>query len=574
MKKENKPKTILLLASCVLALLAICNLIMAKSGKNNKEQEKTFSDDYGDFTIESLFEASKETLFYAGKLQIYGEAEYITVCDDGFEKKFADISYTRDYVDNDNYLGHTAVSLHNRTNIIARLNDLWKCDYDYYLGKREGYVFEKLIVGDREDDIIVSSPDIESIIFPDLGNVKTSFHTDKMSDYTGTDVDAYVVTLSGDLSQIGDAARSIVSNVESPFKAEYYFDIETHVLNHIYIESNHVSSLDKTGDNNSSFTLRLYVEKCSDRDEEDDIYYPDSYFEDRVFNFIVSDLRCLELNGSIMASGNIFDPDGTGDYWSQNVNNMWHEITDNGSAAFVLSAFYNRAVWVAQEYGYSKVKVSYGVMNDPDFKHTTLIRVDFYSDEHGNGTIIFPQIITDNRLRSGTSLASLGGDELNVMGNYFVLTRDNSDTNSERLIGTFSESNGFNYIAYELYENPISGLERSNEDLERFPYDLRSKLLGVISSDEYRDDVKISYHRFFDPLYVRYREPSKELYIVTPSDEESYDKKDALTETINCLKTFGIDAEHEPGLKYEYENRDIDTGLEQDKTYWVEVKFD
>ncbi len=573
MKKDNKPIIIPSLVILVIVLPVICFLIMKNSGKYDKEEQSAFSDDNGDFNIESLFEASKETLFYAGKLKIGGYAECITTYDKGFDKKCADITYTRDYIDNDNYLGHTTVLLRNRTNIIAALGDLWQSDYEYYLGKRQGVTYENLIVGDRKDDLNISSPDIESILFPDLSNVETSFRTDKMSNYAGIDTDAYVVTLKGDLSQLGDAAISLVGEIQSPYRADYYFNTETHVIERVYIYSRPTSAYKRNDENAPLFTLELYVEKYGEREGEETIDYPDYYFEDRAFNDVLSDQVSLELNGGIMASGNTFAPDLIGDYWSQHVNDMWREITDNGQARLTLSAFYEKACAVGGMYGYHRINVSFGKINDPEYLHTMLIRLDFQSDEHGMGTILIPQTIKHYKLKNNVALASLGNDEVDVRGEYFTFLRNNSESNSERVIGIFYESIGFNYISHEMCEKPISEFEITNGDIERFPSDYRNKLLGATASDNYRNDVQISYHRFYDPSYTKYSKPSEELFIVKASDEESANKKEALSETVKCLNLFGIRGDNESVLEAEYESRKIDRGLEQDKTEWIEIEL-
>lgn len=573
MEKDNKPIIIPSLVILVIVLPVICFLIMKNSGKYDKEEQSTFSDDNGDFNIESLFEASKETLFYAGKLKIGGYAECITTYDKGFDNKCADITYTRDYIDNDNYLGHTTVLLRNRTNVIAALGDLWQSDYEYYLGKKEGAAFEKFIVGDRKDDLNISSPDIESILFPDISNLETSFRIDKMNDYDGTGTDAYVVTLKGDLSQLGDAARSLVGEMQSPYSADYYFNTETHVIERVYIYSRPTSAYKRNDENAPLFTLELYVEKYGEREGEETIDYPDYYFEDRAFNYVLSNQVSLELNGGIMASGNTFAPELIGDYWSQNVSDMWHEITDNGRARLTLNSLYEKACAVGGMYGYPKIKVSFGKINDPEYLHSMLIRFDFQSDEHGTGTILIPQTIKHNKLSGNVALASLGNDEIDVMGKYFTLARDNSESNSERVIGAFYESISFNYIAHEMFENPISEFGRLNGDIERFPYDYRSKLLGATSADNYRNDVRISYHRFYDSVYTGYRKPTEELFIVKASDEKSSNTKEALSETVKCLNVFGIRGDYESELKSEYESRRIDIGLEQDKTEWIEIEL-
>ncbi|WP_155828077.1 hypothetical protein [Butyrivibrio sp. VCB2006] len=529
-----------------------------------EKDDGIYSDDRGDFTVDSLFDASYETLRYCGKYYYSGRATAFKVYNQGYDSKTAEIDYTFDYIDNDNYMGGLEVDIGNLSH--SKEGHSWGYKYNYYNGKRDGLPEQKLDKNGSNSNLIIYQPEIEDILFPKI--TKSDASLERRGKETGDLNEYYAVKLKGNISSISMAVKSLIGDAATLERAEYFFDVDSHVLTEVHLYGPQTDKVSENGKSVPQFYMHLYLKQYGET-EVDHISIPDMYYGQNAFNKILGNKRELILTSKLAMAGDTSTVDNLNRYWNKNVKSIWSDIYDYGNTTYYVKDLKAKAKEIGQKYGYEKVKMFYGAAGNPLVSDTMFLKLEFISEENGTGTLIIPQTMYDDAIRCDNILTSMGDDTITVYEDIFTVTRVNSDTNTTSVYGRYYDGLGFMFIVHEVIENPFSAIN-NGDDILAFPTDLGAELKSMEAKNEYSDKLQIGLYRFVNPTATSFAYIVRKIVVPTAIDSKDIENgvlPEDVTETFE--KTFGTMVRDDEELQYSI--RDITNGMLKDTTDWIEI---
>ncbi|WP_029232689.1 hypothetical protein [Butyrivibrio sp. VCB2006] len=533
--------------------------------KENKDSDNTgISDERGELTAQKLFSQSDETLQYAGSVNISGKVTAHKMHMGGFDTKYADITYSRKYVDRDNYMGELSVdaSCMPVGNVGSKF---WRCIYVCNDGRIDGKDYSKLNVdGDFGQDKI-TKPSLESILFPDINNCDYSMEKVSRDNGIMPDIQTIDVTLSGDISNISIALESLIGKTVKPTTAVYRFDEATHVLKEIYISSDVTSLMTKDGENAPLLEMTLNVEDYQ-LVSQDGIALPISGFYENELEEFVDNKKLVELNIDMVMAGRTWTLDNNLSHWNQNVDDMWLEIY-NYSRAYTMQDLLDRAKEVGAKYEYDHVSLSYGYSDVIEGNRHLLIRLDFTKSRNDYGTIIIPVSVDYGKLVSGISLATLGRDSYFMNGDKLLICKKTSDMSDCKVLCRFLGSKGFELDMYEICEHSLPDLG-NNRERDHFCA-MDGEKLGLLASEySNADNVELRHITFAGGSNDRFN--SVEGFYVARYNNKALSEIDYQDEEcVIDLDKYGLEYKSQQYLKGLYEEKGIIDGAIENTVTWT-----
>lgn len=271
MNNGQKNGLIFLLVIMISVLCALVSPLVKQIIPDKKETVKEiedFTDVKGDFSEVSLFEASEETLKYAGYFKVTGSGECFRKFEGlGFESRQVELTYEREFMDSDNYVGTLNMDIVNSS--VAEESSFWSYNYAYYSGALEGKEGSKIIEDGDGEHFRAKDPDILKILFPDISQYETTISDTTMPiGKHGGQVDVYAVSLKGNLSEFTDVLENIVGPIVRPESVTYYFSKSTHILNRVVIYCDGKSGITRNDEKVPLLTIELNVERVENNPRE------------------------------------------------------------------------------------------------------------------------------------------------------------------------------------------------------------------------------------------------------------------------------------------------------------------
>ncbi len=531
--------------------------------------EPVLTDDTGDFNPQQLFEQSNETLEYAGHIDITGSVLGFKMYSTGFETRKAEIRYSRDYTDRDNYLSNLNVDISNLTNDGTEGVN-WRYIYRCSEGKIDTRDFRKFDKDGSCGSEGITNPDIETILFPDVSNCNLSFESKNKSNGMHPDTVAYQVVVTGDISHIVKAAKSLVGNVIEPTRAVYVFDSETHVLKEIYLLSDDSSLMKHNGKNGPLFSMKLIVDDYDYAAQKSVMISLSDNSED-LLDEITANKKMVVLDEKLMQCGKTTTYDNIHGDWYRYSDLIWDDLFGDGNTKHCIRDFWKKAREAGEKYGYNTVNLSYGYTGIVDGSRNLLIKLDFYGDNSG-GSIIIPQSVLNGKVVGGRPLSTLGyGDSFDMNMDKFVDTRKHGDKGESKVYGHFEGVYGFRFDMYEATMYSIADLQQDTAR-EHFSFDKDEYIRNFAYRYPKADGIGLKYvslaNRDVDNFYS-----VESFYLPVITDPENVNRDYiSLYGKTNFPSDCGLHFKDEERLMDCYKEIGIENGSLENNIMWIEFE--